>query len=98
MYQFQGDNHAEEIKQLLQENKRLLTENNQMLHKMRRATFLAMVWRLVVLLFWITTIFFVYTKYVAPNMSYMQERVADIEEATGGVGSFQKWFDSLRGK
>ncbi len=91
------DNQQGEIKQLLQENQRLLFENNQMLHRMRRTTIIASLFRFVSFLIVIGSIGYVYFTYVRPNIESIQAKISTLEAMASSDSSvFKKWFDSIK--
>ena len=91
------DNHQGEIKQLLQENQRLLIENNQMLHKMRRSSFIGAILRIIWALFVIGLIAYAYFNYIQPNIDSIQAKVDTLEAMASGDSSvFKKWFESIK--
>jgi predicted PurR-regulated permease PerM len=92
-----GDNQQGEIKQLLQENQRLLIENNQMLHRMRRSSLIAALFRFLWFLILLGSIGYVYFTYVRPNIESIQEKIATLEAMASSDSSvFKKWYESVK--
>lgn len=78
-------NEPGSLKDLLLENQRLLIENNQMLHKMRRASRLAFIFRVLWILLVIGVFSYTYTQYIKPNVEMMQGKLDQLEAVTGKV-------------
>jgi hypothetical protein len=86
----------DEIKELLAENKRLLLENNNLLHKMRRASLISGILRLVWFLILAGGFTYAYLEYIKPNIKSLQAGLEELKAMTSSTDSLKEWYEGLK--